>query len=269
MVNRKPAVKKRVRIGGQEYIIVSDDRYLSDMGAVFEPYMVRLFSALVKPADCVIDAGANIGMTALLFAQLAAKVVCFEPVPSTWEWLVKNIKQAEPAVIEAVNLGLGDCETGSTVTYSAENRSGGFVSQNIQPQRGHITEQVQIRRLDDIYQKYTDRIDFVKLDVEGYEQNVLGGMEQILHRFQPRVVLELNHWCLNAFQRITVPDFFDFLKERFPYLYAYDATGAVRDLHDPEQEYEVMYHHITAFRYSNLFCGFDAGLEAAVAELNG
>jgi hypothetical protein len=67
----------------------------------------------------------------------------------------------------------------------------------------------------------------------------------------------LNHWCLNAFQRTSVPDFFDFLRGVFPFLYAVDGTD-VRNLHDPDDSYNVMYQHIAHnFRYPNLVGAFD------------
>ena len=47
--------------------------------------MVRLFSKLIRLTDVVLDIGANIGCTSLLFGQLASRVLSFEPSPSTWQ----------------------------------------------------------------------------------------------------------------------------------------------------------------------------------------
>jgi hypothetical protein len=102
------------------------------------------------------------------------------------------------------------------------------------------------------------------IDVEGFEQSVIEGLTSTILRDEPIVALELNHWCLNAFQRTSVPDFFDYLRSVFPYLYAVDMryAGSLRDriqrellpfrydkkdarnLHDQDAAYHVMYRHI-------------------------
>ncbi|HEY7788453.1 MAG TPA: hypothetical protein VIF33_07985, partial [Casimicrobiaceae bacterium] len=83
-----------------------------------------------------------------------------------------------------------------------------------------------------------------------------GGRETIA-RFEPIVALELNHWCLNAFQRICVPDFLDYLCSVFPLLMAVEG-GNYLDIHDPGERYIVMYHHINHFRYANLVGAFSS-----------
>ena len=80
--------------------------------------------------------------------------------------------------------------------------------------------------------------------------------------------MELNHFCLNALRRITVPDFFDFLRSVFPYLYAVDTDNAtIADLHDEEQSYFVMHEHLVRFRFPNLVGGFDPALTATLEKL--
>ena len=70
------------------------------------------------------------------------------------------------------------------------------------------------------------------------------------------VLLELNHWCLNAFQRTSVPDFLDQLRATFPILLALDRSTYL-DLHDEAESYVVMYRHILHSRYATLVGGFD------------
>ena len=58
-------------------------------------------------------------------------------------------------------------------------------------------------------------------------------------------------------QRTSVPDFFDFLRSRFPILLAVDGNSYM-DLHDENDSYIVMYHHILHLRFKNLVGAFDA-----------
>jgi hypothetical protein len=101
------------------------------------------------------------------------------------------------------------------------------------------------------------RVDFIKIDVEGFERYVIEGLSETMARDKPAVILELNHWCLNVFQRTSVPDFFDFLRNLFPYLYAVEKKD-IKNLHDRNDAYHVMYHHIVGgFKYPNLVGAFN------------
>ena len=96
-----------VDIGGTPYVITSDDDYLEQIRGGFEPDMVRLFRTLINPMDVVLDVGANIGCTALLFSELAKTVYAFEPSASTFALLQTNIARSERRNIVALNVALG------------------------------------------------------------------------------------------------------------------------------------------------------------------
>jgi hypothetical protein len=57
----------------------------------------------------------------------------------------------------------------------------------------------------------------IKLDVEGFEMSAINDARNVIELRKPIVVMELNHWCLNAFQRICVLDFFDYLRGYFQF----------------------------------------------------
>ena len=250
----RPLFERIVRIGDFDYRLASDDDYLNHIGSDFEPNMCRLFKSLIEKDFRVFDVGANIGCTSLLFASLAAHVDSFEPSPTTFKMLQRNIQASPHANVKLHNHGLGLNNETLTLTFSPSNRSGAFVSDLTQASEGHSIETVEIRKGDDLFLEVP--VDFMKIDVEGYEKNVITGLEGVIKRNRPTVVLELNHWCLNAFQRVSIPDFFDFLMEIFPIIYAVDGERYL-DLHDPSHRYHVMYHHIIHFRYQNLIAAFE------------
>jgi FkbM family methyltransferase len=175
------------------------------------------------------------------------------------------VQRAKLNNVEPLNLGLGKDAGTFELTFAPNNRSGGFVSNLTNASEGHQVEQITIAKGDDfIREQQIAKVDFIKIDVEGFEQSVIEGLAATIARDQPVVALELNHWCLNAFQRPSVPDFFDFLRSVFPYLYAVDMryTSNLRDrlqrellpflydkkdaknLHDQNAAYHVMYRHI-------------------------
>jgi FkbM family methyltransferase len=281
----------QTKINGKSYSISSDDDYLDHVEGAFEPEMVSFFQSLLLPTDTVLDIGANIGCTSLLFSDLAHKVYSFEPSPSTHRWLVENVQRAKLNNVETINLGLGKDAGSFELTFAPNNRSGGFVSNLTSASEGHQVEKITIARGDDFMREHQiAKVDFIKIDVEGFEQSVIEGLAATIARDQPIVALELNHWCLNAFQRTSVPDFFDFLRGVFPYLYAVDMryTSNLRDrlhrelmpsfynkkdarnLHDQDAAYHVMYRHILhGSSYPTLVGAFNPTQLTALSSLLG
>lgn len=246
-----------VDIGGNKYLITSDDDYLEHIRNGFEPEMVKLFNILAANSKTTLDVGANIGCTAILFGELSKNVYAFEPSPTTFAYLEKNISNSGRNNVCPQNIGLGDEPIESTLTFAPSNRSGGFVSDQTQASVGHTVEKIVIRQLDEVVNSLDlHAVDFIKIDVEGFEGHVLRGAKKTLSSNRPVVVLELNHWCLNAFQRTSIPDFFDLLRSLFPILLAVDGSQYM-DLQDESDSYIVMYHHIMHMRFPNIVAGFD------------
>ena len=246
-----------VDIGGKKYIITSDDDYLEHIKDGFEPEMVTLFRSLANGSEVILDIGANIGCTAILFGELSKKVYAFEPSQTPFTFLDKNISSSGHKNVYPLNMGLGVEPGETTLTFAPSNRSGGFVSNQTQASAGHTIEKIIIRQLDEVVTSMNlQHIDFIKIDVEGFEGHVLRGGKQTLSSNRPVVVLELNHWCLNAFQRTSIPDFFDLLCSIFPILFAVDGSRYM-DLHNESDRYFVMYHHILRMRFPNIVAGFD------------
>ena len=82
-------MKKRkitVKIDQKDYVITSDDDYLEGIKNGFEPNMVEMIKALVNKNDYILDIGANIGCTSILFGELSKRVYSFEPSPTTYSF---------------------------------------------------------------------------------------------------------------------------------------------------------------------------------------
>lgn len=257
-------MKRMIRIGDQTREVSSDDNYLANMGDVFEPDMTALFKGLIGPDMIVADVGANIGMTALLFSDLAKHVFAFEPGRSIFGILSDNVAGTDN--IEPVNVGMGDHPGNHTLTFMKANRSGGWVGDSIKLEnQDYTTETIRIETLDTFFFDRPDRPDFIKMDVEGFEPSVLRGAHALLARHKPTVVLELNHFCLNVVHGVTLPDFFVQLRKLFPVLLAVDAGNRqLANLHEPDAAYMVMHDHATQFRFPNIVAGFEDSLHARV-----
>lgn len=144
----------------------------------------RMYSPLVTSGSLVFDVGAHIGDRTRAFAALGARVIAFEPQPQVWR-VLKMFTQHLPGVIlrrEAVGPAAGrsslaislDAPTVSTLSVGWRNavrrNNPGFA----QVQWSEVLE-VDVVTLDQMVQLY-GRPDFCKIDVEGYEADVLRGL---------------------------------------------------------------------------------------------
>ncbi len=149
---------------------------------------------LIKPNNIIIDVGANYGTTILQFASLIGgngRVFGFEPDPTNFEICNQNIKLNLFKNILVENLGLGNQQiTTSLVVDTDSNRGGNRISNNINNKEAHL---INVVKFDDwILQKNISKIDLIKIDVEGYELEVLKGAEQSIKKFKPILFIELD-----------------------------------------------------------------------------
>jgi FkbM family methyltransferase len=189
-------------LGGLKLFVIGDDVGFSPH-MIFEGYwefwLTRHFAEAIRPGDTVIDIGANLGYYTLLAADLVGsegRVVAIEPNPEVFRRLSASIAVNGFAPrASARNVALaGPGETGKRAFFvpAGEPKNGRFVGPQEDPERlaghGAITE-VALGRIDpDAF----ERIDFIKIDVEGAELAVLHHLRPVLEKFQPRVVCEIN-----------------------------------------------------------------------------
>ena len=225
-----------LKIGNHFYNVVSDPIYGQHLGNEFERHTCELISCFDVEAACL-DVGANIGMTTLLMSKLFKEVYSFEPVPSTFSLLKRNVERNRLENIALFNVALGSEAFSTEIQFAEGNRSGGFINDITKASEGHVSEKIMVERGDAILKEHHVIPSFIKIDVEGYELQALRGLEQSINQSQPVVMLEANHWCLNALQRTSMPDFLDELLDTFPILYAVHADKRRLDLHNQSDRY--------------------------------
>jgi len=163
----------------------------------FEPATIKYLENTIKKDDIVIDIGANVGYHTLIFSYLAGyngKVYAFEPEPINYKTLKKNIEINNLNNIEAVNKAVSDkkAELDFYVSNSFNKGTHSLVYNPVQ----HSKVPIKIECLplsEFIEHNNINRIDFIKIDVEGAEYEVIKGMENAIKRFKPILLVEVNN----------------------------------------------------------------------------
>lgn len=140
-------------------------------------YIVSL--ANLRPGELVLDIGANIGCISQALIAAGAEVEAFEPQPAVFELLEKNC----PSIIKH-NIALGSRPGTAQMPKVDYSKKGNFGGLGIG--QGHGLR-VELRTLDSFeYQN----VGVIKLDVEGYEEEVLRGAVETIARCKPIIYLE-------------------------------------------------------------------------------
>ena len=160
----------------------------------------------------VIDCGACDGGTALRFSQMGCKVYGFEMDRKNFE-LAKKVAEENNFVVE--NLGLGSFKHEMAYTHVDGNIGASYLNAN-------GTDKTTITTLDSyVGEKNLPRVDFIKMDVEGAELDILKGATATIARFKPILALSAYHklddfWTLMNFVKSVRPDY-EFAMRHYPW----------------------------------------------------
>ena len=147
----------------------------------YEELEAKIMEEKIEMGNIVVDVGANIGLHTLNMARIVGntgQVFAFEPDPSNFEILKKNVKINNYKNIILEQKAVGD-KHGRTTLYQSDHPG----KHRIFPQTEQAKSQVQVEltNLDNYFDSdMIDKINFIKIDVEGLEFSVLKGMKNIL-----------------------------------------------------------------------------------------
>jgi FkbM family methyltransferase len=149
-----------------------------------------LLSKLVNPGHYIVEIGANIGAHTVRLAKqvgLGGRVVAYEPQPVVFQALAGTIALNSLMNVDCFPYGVGRMEGKvmfPAIDYRKPNNFGGLGLTDL-PEG---TTPIRIVRFDDVYAY--ERLDLMKIDVEGMERDVLEGARASIERFQPVLYVE-------------------------------------------------------------------------------
>ncbi|WP_163381588.1 FkbM family methyltransferase [Cyclobacterium sp. SYSU L10401] len=185
---------------------------------VYEKGLLRVLDNILSPGDVMVDAGANIGLISIFSAFKVGDeglVVAFEPHPETFSILQKNILINGLTKILLFNKALGSA-SGIAKIYSNLQINRGAASL-VLFEKNSPSFDVDVVTLDSILtERNIHKVNLLKIDVEGFEMEVLKGSHSILSKSNgPILVVECSTTRSNF--NYSMDDLFDFLTHQYSY----------------------------------------------------
>jgi FkbM family methyltransferase len=156
-------------------------------GGHFEARELEFVLQVLQPGMTFVDVGANVGLYSVPASKKVqgGKVFAFEPTPWTYQVLLENIRLNNLKNVCAERFAVGDAEGEAVLKLNVAGKEGlntiGRPAHEFSDIQG--SERVPITRLDDFVDRYSiQRVDVLKIDVEGAELLVLRGAQRLLRR---------------------------------------------------------------------------------------
>lgn len=177
-----------------------NDRAELSINGIYEPLTTDLVRAEIAAGAVVLDIGANIGYYTLIFAKCVGPkghVFAFEPEPGNFALLQENVSANGYRNVTLSRLAVSD-RTGRARLYVDAGNAGDCRIYDSQDNRPSI--EIETTRLDDYFASPPDRIDLIKMDIQGAESAALRGMLGLLEKHrQVKLVVEFWPYGLRLF----------------------------------------------------------------------
>lgn len=160
--------------------------YIVDRREFFENDILKELQLYIKNNAVILDIGGNIGNHCIYWAinSNAKRVYSFEPIKDTFKILQRNIEINNLSNrIKIFNIGLSDRKINGNISFYSYTDIGRTSVK--QDPNGSLL----LNKLDNIKIE-EDAVDFVKIDVEGHELEVLQGARETLLKYKPTIFIE-------------------------------------------------------------------------------
>ncbi|MEK7658918.1 MAG: FkbM family methyltransferase [Patescibacteria group bacterium] len=191
-----------VRKGNKSIMVCCDNRDIYSIPLTYlnlsqisasEENENNMILKIIKPGDVVFDIGANIGWYTLLilYEKKGTSVYSFEPIKSSYEYMVKNLKLNNYTAAKAYCFGFSNQNKKVKFYFDIEVATASSMA-NLREAGCTIREECQVRRMDDFVPRLRlKKLDFIKCDVEGSEKLVFEGGIETIKKYKPIIFSEM------------------------------------------------------------------------------
>lgn len=159
----------------------------------YESSEIRMMHRFLKMDSILLDIGANIGWCSLNLSRAVPKgrILAFEPLPKTYDYLRRNIEINGVKNIEKYNFGFSD-KKGNFILYYNPKLSVATSLQRLYDEKEVVPIKCKLKKLDDFAkEKSLSKIDFIKCDIEGAEIHAIKGGLVTIEKTLPVIFLEM------------------------------------------------------------------------------
>lgn len=187
---------------------------------IYDPNMAVLVNSFLPADGVLLDIGANMGYYSMLAAKKTnenGKIIAVEPSSRDYKRIVANVKENHfEAKIKTIMAAVGDRLGKKTIQIASEERSGlntlgsEFAYKGIEK---IATEEAVVTTIDTIVaSENLDRVDVIKMDIEGSEVRALEGARATIEKFHPVLLVGVNSDALVKSKR-SIRELENILKE--------------------------------------------------------
>jgi FkbM family methyltransferase len=247
--------RKLISINNRTYTVFGDasDHYFQNIEGELQSLekLKRVLEASSKTGTWL-DVGANCGLATLAMASVhQGQIFAYEPQPSVFRNLAKSMNANGLDDVITRNVALNDSSKslrffpGGPINNLRTSGSHTVIDSSWEDAGQMIT--VEATTIDQEAMRWNWRdVPLVKIDVEGFEQDVIAGGVKTFDRFSPIVLLEFNSWCLVALSDRSPKQFLEFLKRTFRNVLAFEDDLTMRALQTDRDCLEFLHRNLTA-----------------------
>lgn len=156
---------------------------------------ITAFRPFVKEGDVCLDIGGNLGTSSVVLSKLVGetgKIITFEPNTDFVRYINENLKLNNVHNIEIYNVGLSDKNEQKIFAYARANGGimEGFVLGNERDPHSTMHSFRCVDSAEFIFNLNLQKIDFIKIDVEGWESVILNNLKPVVDKYKPTIFTE-------------------------------------------------------------------------------
>ena len=200
---------RKSKLESKNYVIKVNDTQLEvipgDLGTslelllfkTHEPISTQIVKETLQKGMICLDIGANIGYYVTLESKVIGdhgKIIAVEPSPLNFEFLKRNMERQSTKNIQVFNFAAGD-KTGQInfVMDENESNSGRVISDDEVSKWSGQVSRLPVKTIDSFLEEIKiDKIDFLRMDVEGYEYHIFQGMKNTIKKSKPIIQIEVH-----------------------------------------------------------------------------
>lgn len=188
-----------IQVNDYRMKIIPNDKGISSELMIYgnhEPLTTQIISKELNNGMNCLDIGSNIGYYALLESKKigqSGNVWAIEPSPENFSTLIENIKLQDNKNVKAFNFAIGDQNGEIEFIISKKSNWSKIKEENDPIELGDKIIKVPLKTLDSFSEENNfEKIDLLRMDVEGYENKIILGGLKFLKKFKPIIMIEIH-----------------------------------------------------------------------------